>query len=100
MTLVIKASKSSQMPPTYVPRIPKIPERIVAIIATEKPIIRDPRVAYGRDYVLAAKISGERPWRVIVVEILPNLLPCMASQFVFAVIFAILGESSLSFIDA
>ena len=52
----------------------------------------------GRDYVLAAKISGERPWRVIVVEILPNLLPCMASQFVFAVIFAILGESSLSFI--
>ena len=52
----------------------------------------------GRDYELAAKISGERPWRVIVVEILPNLLPCMASQFVFAVIFAILGESSLSFI--
>lgn len=52
----------------------------------------------GRDYVLAAKISGESPWRVIVVEILPNLLPCMASQFVFAVVFAILGESSLSFI--
>ena len=52
----------------------------------------------GRDYVLAAKISGERPWRVIVVEILPNLLPCLASQFVFSVIFAILGESALSFI--
>lgn len=33
----------------------------------------------GRDYVLAAKIAGERPWRVITVEILPNLLPVMGS---------------------
>lgn len=52
----------------------------------------------NRDYVLAAKISGERPWRVITVEILPNLLPVMGSQFVFSVIMAILSESSLSFI--
>lgn len=52
----------------------------------------------GRDYVLAAKIAGERPWRVICVEILPNLLPVMASQFTFGVVGAILGESSLSFI--
>ena len=52
----------------------------------------------GRDYVLAAKIAGERPWRVICVEILPNLLPVMASQFTFGVIGAILSESSLSFI--
>ena len=52
----------------------------------------------GRDYVLAAKIAGERPWRVITVEILPNLLPVMGSQFVFSVIMAILSESSLSFI--
>lgn len=51
-----------------------------------------------RDYVLAAKLSGDRAWRVILVEILPNLLPVMAGQFVFAVIFAILGESMLSFI--
>ena len=47
---------------------------------------------------LAAKIAGERPWRVITVEILPNLLPVMGSQFVFSVIMAILSESSLSFI--
>jgi peptide/nickel transport system permease protein len=52
----------------------------------------------NRDYVAASKISGERPWRVIVVEILPNLLPVLASQFVFAVIAAILGEAGLSFI--
>ena len=52
----------------------------------------------NRDYVAASKVSGEKPWRVIVVEILPNLLPVIASQFVFAVIAAVLGEAGLSFI--
>ncbi len=52
----------------------------------------------GRDYVSASKVSGERTWRILVVEILPNLIPVMASQFVFAVIFAILGEAGLSFL--
>ncbi|GAA4976092.1 ABC transporter permease [Kineococcus glutinatus] len=52
----------------------------------------------NRDYVAAARIAGERPWRVIAVEILPNLLPVLASQFVFAVIAAVLGEAGLSFL--
>ncbi|SFJ68952.1 ABC transporter permease [Cellulomonas sp. KH9] len=52
----------------------------------------------SRDYVAAARVAGERSWRVIVVEILPNLLPVIASQFVFAVIAAILGEAGLAFI--
>ncbi|EEP74726.1 hypothetical protein MCAG_05053 [Micromonospora sp. ATCC 39149] len=52
----------------------------------------------NRDYVAASKVAGEKPWRVIVVEILPNLLPVIASQFVFAVIAAILGEAGLAFI--
>ncbi len=52
----------------------------------------------SRDYVSASKVAGERAWRVITVEILPNLLPVLASQFVFAVIAAILGEAGLSFL--
>jgi ABC-type dipeptide/oligopeptide/nickel transport system permease subunit len=52
----------------------------------------------SRDYVAASRLSGERPWRVIGVEILPNLLPVLASQFVYAVIAAILGEAGLSFL--
>lgn len=52
----------------------------------------------NRDYVAASRVAGERAWRVIVVEILPNLLPVLASQFVFAVIAAILGEAGLSFL--
>src|SRR3954447_5653370 len=51
-----------------------------------------------RDYVAAARIAGEKHWRVITVEILPNLLPVLASQFVFAVIAAILAEAGLSYL--
>ncbi|WP_083683042.1 MULTISPECIES: ABC transporter permease [Actinoalloteichus] len=52
----------------------------------------------SRDYVAAARAMGERTWRVVFVEILPNLLPVIASQFVFAIIFAILTEAGLSFL--
>lgn len=52
----------------------------------------------NRDYVAASKVAGERTWRILVVEILPNLIPVMASQFVFAIVFAILGEAGLSFL--
>ncbi|MGP3966305.1 ATP-binding cassette domain-containing protein [Streptomyces sp. 6N223] len=52
----------------------------------------------NRDYVAAARVAGEKPWRIVAVEILPNLLPLLASQFVFAVIAAILSEAGLSFL--
>src|SRR5699024_314856 len=51
----------------------------------------------NRDYVQAARVAGEKPHRIISVEILPNLLPVMSSGFVFALITAILGEAGLSF---
>jgi len=52
----------------------------------------------NRDYVAAARVSGENSLRILGVEILPNLIPLLASQVVFAVIFAILGEAGLSFL--
>lgn len=52
----------------------------------------------GRDYVLASRVAGETTWRIIAVEILPNLLPVMSGGFVFGIIGAILGEAGLSFI--
>ncbi|WP_049568363.1 dipeptide/oligopeptide/nickel ABC transporter permease/ATP-binding protein [Streptomyces sp. SBT349] len=52
----------------------------------------------NRDYVAAARVAGEKRWRIVSVEILPNLLPLLASQFVFAVIAAILAEAGLSFL--
>lgn len=52
----------------------------------------------NRDYVSASRVAGERSLRVIAVEILPNLLPVLASQLVFAVISAILAEAGLAFL--
>jgi peptide/nickel transport system permease protein len=52
----------------------------------------------SRDYVLASRVAGEKRWRILAVEILPNLIPLLASQVVFAVIFAILGEAGLSYL--
>jgi peptide/nickel transport system permease protein len=52
----------------------------------------------SRDYVLAARVSGERTWRIVVVEILPNLSAFIVSGFIFTVIFAILTQAGLAFI--
>lgn len=52
----------------------------------------------NRDYVLAAQVAGEKRWRILAVEILPNLIPLLASQVVFAIISGILGEAGLSFL--
>ncbi len=51
-----------------------------------------------REYVAAARVAGEKPMRVIFVEILPNLVPLLAAQFLFGIIFAILGEAGLSYL--
>lgn len=51
-----------------------------------------------RDYVYASRVAGERSPRIILVEIMPNLLPLLAAQFLFAIIFAILGEAGLSYL--
>nr|WP_307249301.1 ABC transporter permease [Catenuloplanes indicus] len=51
-----------------------------------------------RDYVEAARATGEPTWRVIFFEILPNLTAIIASGFVGTVIFAVMSEITLAFI--
>lgn len=52
----------------------------------------------NRDYVLASKALGEPVWRIVLVEIMPNELPIIVSQFLFAMIFAILAQAGLAFL--
>jgi peptide/nickel transport system permease protein len=52
----------------------------------------------SRDYILAARVSGERPWRIVVVELLPNMTAFIVSGFIFTVIFAILTQAGLAFL--
>jgi peptide/nickel transport system permease protein len=51
-----------------------------------------------RDYVEAARATGESTWRIITAEILPNLTAIIASGFVGTVIFAVMSEITLAFI--
>ncbi|WP_103503524.1 MULTISPECIES: ABC transporter permease [unclassified Streptomyces] len=52
----------------------------------------------ARDYVQAAKATGESTPRIIVFELLPNLTAVIASGFIGTVIFAVLANITLAFI--
>lgn len=52
----------------------------------------------SRDFVDAARVASESNLRIMLREILPNLLPIIASQFVFGALGAILAEAGLSFL--
>ncbi|MCP2328191.1 peptide/nickel transport system permease protein [Hamadaea flava] len=52
----------------------------------------------NRDYVDAARVAGEPGWRIVAFEILPNLAPIVAAQFVFAVLGGVLVEVGLAFL--
>jgi peptide/nickel transport system permease protein len=51
-----------------------------------------------RDYVEAARATGEKTWRIIVFELMPNLTAVIAAGFVGTVLFAVLAEITLAFI--
>jgi peptide/nickel transport system permease protein len=51
-----------------------------------------------RDYVEASRATGEKTWRIIVFELLPNLTAVIAAGFVGTVLFAVLSEITLAFI--
>ncbi len=52
----------------------------------------------SRDFVQAARLNGESLWRIITVEMLPNLAAIIASSFVGTVNAAVLGLTTLAFI--
>lgn len=51
-----------------------------------------------RDYVVSARIIGERGWRIMMFEILPNLTPIVATSFLFTVIYGVGTYTALSFL--
>src|ERR1039458_9861095 len=52
----------------------------------------------SRDYVESARIIGERGWRIIGFEILPNLTPFVASSFLFTVLYGVGTYTALAFL--
>lgn len=51
-----------------------------------------------RDFVAAAQVSGESAWRIVVVEILPNLAALLGSAFVGATLYAVGAQVGLEFL--
>ena len=51
-----------------------------------------------RDYVDSARLVGERTWRIIGHEILPNLMPIVASSFLFTVLYAVGTYTAMAFL--
>src|SRR5215472_3603754 len=52
----------------------------------------------SRDYVQSAQIIGERGWRIMLFEIVPNLIPIVATSFLFTVIYGVGTYTALSFL--
>jgi len=62
-------------------------------------IMRNGMLRYkNRDFVLAARITGVPPARIIFVHIFPNLAPSLLSASVIGLSNAILAESTMSFL--
>ncbi|MGD0196827.1 MAG: ABC transporter permease [Solirubrobacteraceae bacterium] len=52
----------------------------------------------GRDFIAAARETGERTWRLVVFEVLPNQVSLIAANFVGTFLYAILTSVALAFI--
>jgi peptide/nickel transport system permease protein len=52
----------------------------------------------SRDFVDSARIIGEKSWRIMTFEILPNLVPIVATSFLFTVIYGVGTYTALSFL--
>jgi peptide/nickel transport system permease protein len=52
----------------------------------------------NREYILASELIGERPTRMIFVELLPNLLSIIGFNFIVSVTYTIITQATLEFL--
>lgn len=52
----------------------------------------------GRDFVAAQVVSGERSWRIMFIEILPNMLGVLMAYLINQVVYAIGAQAALEFL--
>jgi peptide/nickel transport system permease protein len=51
-----------------------------------------------REYVEAARVTGQKPWQIVIGEMLPNILPTIFVLTTLRIGFMIVTEASLSFL--
>lgn len=86
----------------YLPHAGEVPTAIV-LSALGWPwgarVIRAQSLALRRrDYVAAARETGERAWRIVLFEIIPNEVSLIAASFIGVALYAILTSVALAFI--
>jgi len=52
----------------------------------------------GRDFIAASRETGERTWRILLYEIIPNQYSLIAASFVGAVLYAVAASVALAFL--
>jgi ABC-type dipeptide/oligopeptide/nickel transport system permease subunit len=71
----------------------------VVLWAFEARILRGQALSLrNRDFVLAAKASGESTWRIVLGELMPNMISRIAAAFVLVFYIALLTDAGLEFL--
>ncbi|GHO75911.1 hypothetical protein KSD_36820 [Ktedonobacter sp. SOSP1-85] len=99
--LVLPALPLAIVLASYFPRGPQMVALIVTFTswAWGARVLRAQTLSMrSREFVTAAKASGERTWRIIFLEILPNEISIVAANFVSTTIYVILYSASLEFL--
>ncbi|HZQ81682.1 MAG TPA: ABC transporter permease [Gaiellaceae bacterium] len=67
--------------------------------AIEARILRGQALTFkNRDFIQAAKVSGESTWRIVFGELMPNMISRIAAAFILVFYISILVEAGLEFI--
>lgn len=51
-----------------------------------------------KEFVIASEVQGESSWRIILVEILPNLVSLVTGGFIGSVLYSVITEATLEYI--
>jgi peptide/nickel transport system permease protein len=52
----------------------------------------------NRDFLIAARLRGERTWRIIIYEVLPNMTSLIVATFLSAALYSVLLAAGLQFV--
>jgi peptide/nickel transport system permease protein len=89
---------------SYVPGADTSPVLIALIVSVTgwafgARVLRAPTLSLrNREFVEAARVSGESSFRIIVFEVLPNLVPIAAASFLFTTLYALGAYVALAYL--
>jgi peptide/nickel transport system permease protein len=101
VSLVLPALPLAIVLAAYFPRGPLTISMVIVITswAWQARVLRSQTLSLrSREFVTAARVSGERAWRIIFYEIFPNEISLVVAGFVSTTIFIVLAWAALEFL--